>query len=137
MIKTIRSYFTVPVMMLLIATATLVYTGYRAQLNQENQTARAAGFEVLKALNELQTIADAHRYTPDQAPNFLNGWTQILLIDDLADFIDPSVEQKAAALHNSWQENLDRLQSDRANLEITASIKATRVSLKKAIQNLH
>lgn len=124
-------------MMLLIATATLVYTGYRAQLNQENQTARSAGFEVLKALNELQTITDAHRYTPNEAPNFLNGWTQVLLIDDLADFIDPSVEKKAEALHNSWQKNLDQLHSDEANVEITKAIKATRTSLKEAIQNLH
>ncbi|MGB5965868.1 MAG: hypothetical protein WBF77_10580 [Sulfurimonadaceae bacterium] len=68
--KTIRNYLTVPVMMLLIAAVTLIYTGYRAQLNQENQTARSAGFEVLKALNELQMIADAHRYTPDEAPKF-------------------------------------------------------------------
>ena len=137
MIKAIRSYFSVPVMMLLIATATLIYTGYRAQLNQENQTARSAGFEVLKALNELQMIIDAHRYTPNKAPSFLNGWTQILLIDDMSDFIAPSVEQKAEALHNSWQINLDQLQTDKANLEITASIKETRFTLKEAIQNLH
>ena len=137
MIKLIRSYLSVPVMMLVIATMTLLYSGYRAQLNQENQTARSAGFEVLKALNELQMIVDAHRYTPDEAPNFLTGWTQVLLIDDLSDFIDPSVEKRAATLHTNWQKNLDQLHSNEANLEITASIKATRISLKEAIQNLH
>lgn len=137
MINAIRSLFTVPVMMLLIAIATLVYSGYRAELNQENQTARSAGFEVLKALNTLQMIADAHRYTPNTAPSYLDGWTQILLIDDLADFIAPSVENKAEDLHTVWQENLDQLNSDEANEEITNAIKTTRTSLKEAIQNLH
>ncbi len=137
MINVIRSLFTVPVMMLLIAIATLVYSGYRAELNQENQTARSAGFEVLKALNTLQMIADAHRYTPNTAPSYLDGWTQILLIDDLADFIAPSVENKAEDLHTVWQENLDQLNSDEANEEITNAIKTTRTSLKEAIQNLH
>ena len=137
MINAIRSLFTVPVMMLLIAIATLVYSGYRAELNQENQTARSAGFEVLKALNTLQMIADAHRYTPNTAPSYLDGWTQILLIDDLADFIAPSVENKAEYLHTVWQENLDQLNSDEANEEITNAIKTTRTSLKEAIQNLH
>ncbi len=137
MINAIRSLFSVPVMMLLIAIATLVYSGYRAELNQENQTARSAGFEVLKALNTLQMIADAHRYTPNTAPSYLDGWTQILLIDDLADFIAPSVENKAEDLHTVWQENLDQLNSDEANEEITNAIKTTRTSLKEAIQILH
>ena len=137
MINAIRSLFTVPVMMLLIAIATLVYSGYRAELNQENQTARSAGFEVLKALNTLQMIADAHLYTPNTAPSYLDGWTQILLIDDLADFIAPSVENKAEDLHTVWQENLERLDSDEANEEITDAIKTTRTSLKEAIQDLH
>ena len=137
MINVIRSLFTVPVMMLLIAIATLVYSGYRAELNQANQTARSAGFEVLKSLNTLQMIADAHRYTPEAAPSYLNGWTQILLIDDLSDFIAADVEQKAENLHTAWQENLDKLESDEANAEITSAIKSTRTTLKEAIQSLH
>ena len=124
-------------MMLLIATSTLVYTGYRAQLNQENQTARSAGFEVLKSLNELQMIIDAHRYTPERAPGYLKGWTQILLIDDMSGFIAPSVNQQAKALHQHWQENFEQLHTDKANTEMTAAIDATRISLKEAIQNLH
>jgi ethanolamine utilization protein EutA (predicted chaperonin) len=59
------------------------------------------------------------------------------LIDDLADFIAPSVENKAEDLHTVWQENLDQLNSDEANEEITNAIKTTRTSLKEAIQNLH
>lgn len=124
-------------MMLFIAIATLVYSGYRAELNQENQTARSAGFEVLKALNTLQMIADAHRYTPKTAPSYLDGWTQVLLIDDLSDFIAPGVEKKAENLHTAWQQNLDNLESDDANREITGAIKNARTSLKEAIQNLH
>jgi hypothetical protein len=141
-------------MMLLIAIATLVYSGYRAELNQENQTARSTGFEVLKALNTLQMIADAHRYTPNTAPSYLDGWTQILLIDDLADFIAPSIENKAEDLHTVWQENqtarsagfevlkaLNTLQmiadAHRYTPNTAPAIKTTRTSLKEAIQNLH
>ena len=124
-------------MMLVIATMTLLYSGYRAELNQENQTARSAGFELLKALNELQMIVDAHRYTPKTAPSYLKGWTQILLIDDMSDFIAPSVETQADILHNSWQKNFEQLQTDDANIALTSAIKTTRSSLKEAIQNLH
>ena len=124
-------------MMLVIATMTLLYSGYRAELNQENQTARSAGFELLKALNNLQMIVDAHRYTPETAPNYLTGWTQVLLIDDMSDFIAPSVEIEAGLLHSSWQKNFEQLQTDDANIALTSAIRTTRSSLKEAIQNLH
>lgn len=137
MIKTIRSFLSVPVMILLIAVTTLLYSGYRAQRNQANQTARSAGFELLKSLNELQMIADAYRYTPEHRPSFLDGWTQVLLIDDMSEFIAPEVAQHAAALHHAWKENFESLQSAQANTSITSEIKETRRSLKKAIQNLH
>ena len=137
MIKKIKQLITVPAMMLLIAVTTLIYSGYRAELNQQNQTARSAGFEVLKALNELQMIIDAQRYTPESAPNFLDGWNEILLIDDMSDFINPKVQTQAQALHQTWQNNFETLQNDASNEAVTATIKRTRASLKQAIYNLH
>ena len=133
----IKQLITVPAMMLLIAVMTLFYSGYRAELNQQNQTARSAGFEVLKALNELQMIIDAQRYTPKHAPNFLDGWNEVLLIDDMSDFINVGVQTQAQALHQVWQSNFENLQNDTANEAITTAIKRTRTSLKQAIYNLH
>jgi len=94
-------------MMLMIAVTTLLYSGYRAQLNQENQTARSAGFEILKSLNELQMISDAYRYTPEHHPSFLDGWTQVLLIDDMSAFVAPSVAEHAEILHQQYKEHFD------------------------------
>ena len=124
-------------MMLLIAVTTLLYSGYRAELNQQNRTARSAGFEVLKALNTLQMIIDTQRYTPKDAPNFLDGWNEVLLIDDMSDFITPKVQTQAQTLHQTWQNNFESLQSDTSNEALTAAIKRTRASLKQAIYNLH
>jgi len=137
MINRLRQVLTVPAMMLFIAILTLIYSGYRAELNQENQTARSAGFEVLKALNELQMIIDAQRYTPDDAPNFLEGWNEVLIIDDMSDFIDLSVQTQAQALHQTWQNNFESLQDENANKTLTTAIQKTRSSLKAAIHNLH
>ena len=137
MIKKIKQLITVPAMMLLIAVTTLIYSGYRAELNQQNQTARSAGFEVLKALNKLQMTIDAQRYTPEDAPDFLEGWNEVLLIDDMSDFINPKVQTQAQALHQAWQNNFETLQSDASNEAVTATIKRTRASLKQAIYNLH
>jgi len=137
MIKKLKQVITVPAMMLLIAILTLIYSGYRAELNQENQTARSAGFEVLKALNELQMIIDAQRYTPDDAPNFLDGWNEVLIIDDLSDFINTAVQTQAQSLHLTWQNNFETLQDDKANKALTTAIKKMRSSLKEAIRNLH
>ena len=124
-------------MMLIIAFSTLLYSGYRAEQNQINQTAREAGFELLKALNALQMIVDANRYTPEEAPNFLQGWTQVLMIDDLSEFVAPAVKVQAIELHTLWQMHFEQLQKDDSNHAITASIKRTRKSLKESIQNLH
>ena len=137
MIKKIRELITVPAMMLLIAVTTLLYSGYRAELNQQNQTARSAGFELLKALNDLQMIIDAQRYTPKNAPNFLDGWNKILRIDDMSDFINPTVQHQADLLHKEWQEHFENLQSDTSNKALTIAIQSTRTSLKEAIHNLH
>jgi len=124
-------------MMLFIAVTTLVYSGYRAELNQQNQTARSAGFELLKALNKLQMIIDEQRYTPENAPNFLDGWNEVLLIDDMSDFIDPNVQMQAQVLHQIWHINFDNLNNDTANIALTTAINKTRSSLKQAIHNLH
>ena len=137
MIKKIKQLITVPAMMLLIAVMTLFYSGYRAELNQQNQTARSAGFEVLKALNELQMIIDTERYTPKNVPHFLDGWNEVLLIEDMSDFINIGVQTQAQELHQAWQKNFESLQSDTANEAVTAAIKRTRTSLKQALYNLH
>ena len=124
-------------MMLLIAVTTLLYSGYRAQINQANQTARSAGFEVLKSLNRLQMIIDAQRYTSEDKPSFLEGWTQVLLIDDMSAFIAPKVQKQATILHQRWQNNFESLQTKKSNLLLTEQINTTRSTLKLAIHNLH
>ena len=137
MLKKFRKFISVPVMMLLIATSTLLYSGYRAQLNQANQTARSAGFELLKSLNILQMIVDAGRYTPDQAASYIAGWTEVLLIEDMASFVSSDVDDAAQALHHLWQQEFEHLDQSSSNNLLTKAIKKTRSSLKSAIHNLH
>jgi len=137
MLKKFRNFISVPVMMLLIATSTLLYSGYRAQLNQANQTARSAGFELLKSLNTLQMIVDAGRYTPDQAASYIAGWTEVLLIEDMASFVSSDVDDAAQALHHLWQQEFEHLDQSSSNNLLTKAIKKTRSSLKSAIHNLH
>jgi len=137
MLKKFRKFISVPVMMLLIATSTLLYSGYRAQLNQANQTARSAGFELLKSLNTLQMIVDAGRYTPDQAASYIAGWTEVLLIEDMASFVSSDVDDAAQALHHLWQQEFEHLDQSSSNNLLTKAIKKTRSSLKSAIHNLH
>jgi len=124
-------------MMLLIAISTLLYSGYRAQLNQENQTARLAGFELLKSLNRLQMMVDSSRYTQDNAPSYIEGWTEVLLVEDMAGFVSVDVNQQAKVLHHLWQGEFENLEDKQTNYDLTEAIKKTRISLKSAIHNLH
>ena len=137
MLKKLRTFISVQMMMLLIAISTLLYSGYRAQLNQANQTARSAGFELLKSLNTLQMIVDTGRYTPEQAPNYIAGWTEILLVEDMASFVSLDVDNSAQDLHTLWQKEFEHLDQNRSNVLLTQAIKKTRNSLKSAIRDLH
>ena len=137
MLKKLRTFISVPVMLLFIAISTLLYSGYRAQLTQANQTARAAGFELLKSLNTLQMIVDAGRYTPEDSPNYIAGWAEVLLVEDMASFVSADLDDSAQALHVLWQQEFEHLDQNRSNRLLTQAIKKTRSSLKRAIYNLH
>ena len=135
--QTIRNFLTVPVGMLLIAMTTLLYAGYRADRNQQNQTTRAAGFEMLKTLNALQMVIDSHRYTLEKAPDYITGWSHVLLVDDLAPYINADVVRQADSLHTVWKKNFEQLSTQKANQDLTEAISQTRFSLNSAIQTLH
>ena len=62
-------------------------------------------------------------------------WQERQILD--AVIVSWSRELKAEDLHTVWQENLESLDSDKANTAITGAIKSARTTLKEAIQNLH
>ena len=82
-------------------------------------------------------IVDAGRYTPDQAASYIAGWTEVLLIEDMASFVSSDVDDAAQALHHLWQQEFEHLDQSSSNNLLTKAIKKTRSSLKSAIHNLH
>jgi hypothetical protein len=75
----------IAIISLAIALTALGYTTWREEVTEKNRTLRAAGFEVLKNLGELQLIVNYIRYDPEnpQANPYL-GWGYVAIIGDVS-----------------------------------------------------
>lgn len=113
---------------LAFAVATLSYTSWRMEQSEANQNARAAGFEILMQLGELQLNVDYAHYGMDaDKGNPISGWTRVIMIRDLAKILGGEMPAKADALYESWSANWDQLESSRSHTEtITAAIEMAR-----------
>lgn len=113
---------------ILIATSTLVYSAWRHEITEDQRTVRQAGFEILRNLGELQTIADHAHYTGDSLQGSpVSGWGRVLAIRDLSNLMPPPARQHSEALFATWQANWAKLGAEqRSNERITAAINACR-----------
>ncbi len=83
---------------LLVALSALLYTTWREEMTERNRNLRAASFEVLKNLGELQIAVNYMHYQPDNPmANPLIAWGHVALIGDLSQILPAPVP--AASKH--------------------------------------
>lgn len=130
------SHENIALAMLFVAILALFYNMYRASANQVNQTGRAAGFQILLVANELQSLVDRAHYVAAKKTDHYIGWEKIAFIDDMAFFMNDTVQKQAAKLHQSWQKHSEGLQMVRVNHQLSADLLSLRKSVKQAIGRL-
>lgn len=95
---------------LILAVVALSYNTWRNELTEHNRNLRAAGFEIILTVGELQQIVFFSHYDQDpQRGNPRAGWTRVLLLDDLSEIMPEPVGQATDELLSVWQSNWARL----------------------------
>jgi len=113
-----------------VALTGLAYNTYRNEKTEVNHTVRAAAFETLKNLGEVQIIADYAHFKKDRLRGDTRlGWGRVTLIHDLAQVLPAPGPADADALRTAWRENVEQLEeSNDAMIRITDEIQRMRLT---------
>jgi hypothetical protein len=98
---------------LLVALSSLSYNTWRNERTEHNRNVRTAGFEILTKLAEFERVVFLAHYDHDKRNgNPRIGWTDVIVIDDLASVMPGKVGPRAHDLRKVWAENWEGLGSD-------------------------
>ena len=123
---------------LIVALTALGYNTWRNELSEHNRTVRAAGFEMLIHIGELQRVSYLRHYDKDLSEgNPRKGWTEVLLLRDLALLLPQKTQVQADKLYEAWQSNWEQLGSDQQAIDaIETSLTALRESVQDCLIGL-
>lgn len=124
---------------LVVALTALSYNTWRNELTEHNRNVRAAGFEMLLHLGELQRITYLVHYDmalDRQSPR--DGWVEVMVLRDLAEIMPPPVPESAGTLHKTWSDQWEGLgaQSEDAVISIENAADDLRKHVLLALRNL-
>ena len=101
---------------LAVAFAALSYNTWRNEVTEDNRNVRAAGFEILLNLGELQQIVFLGHYDRDATRgNPRAGWARVLLLQDLSTIMPPPVGAASDVLAATWADDWAGLGGDDAS----------------------
>lgn len=123
---------------LAVAMVGLFYNTWRNEVTEHNRNLRAAGFEIILTLGELQQIVFFSHYDHDEIRgNPRAGWTRVLLLDDLSEIMPTHVGAATDGLRAAWGENWEGLGSAAvAEERISMAIDTVRVETLRALADL-
>ncbi len=123
---------------LVVALVGLTYNTWRNELTEHNRNLRAAGFEMILTLGELQQIVFFSHYDRDEyRGNPRAGWTRVLLLDDLSAIMPGHVGEASDQLRATWNDNWSGLGNEaEAEQRITAAIDRVRDETLEALADL-
>lgn len=102
------------ILSLLVALSALSYNTWRNEATEKNRNIRAAEFEMLRHLVDVQQIIDyAHLRQDQQKGDMTQGLNRVLLVHDLSTLAPKNVEQAAEKLRAEWVAHSDKLSSNR------------------------
>lgn len=123
---------------LFVAFTALGYNTWRNELTEENRNLRAAGFEMLLHISQLQRIAYLAHYDKDQQlGNPRSGWVEVLVLRDLSMLMPVKPQQRTEQLFEAWKENWQHLGEDESSVAaIDNAIKNLRQETLNSIKRL-
>ncbi len=98
---------------LLVAFTALGYNSWRNEQSEANRTVRAAGFEIIKTLGELERTVFLLHYDPGSSRRSpRDGWVSVGVLRDLSSLMPEPVMQAATDLARQWTEQWQALDRD-------------------------
>lgn len=122
----------------MVAVSSLLYATWRNQTTEHNRNIRAASFEILKNLGELQTLCHYAYYQKDaRMGDPIVGWGRVLLIQDLAMVLPPPTPERTNELLNAWEKNFSEIGTNKQSLDaVEGTIHNSRVSVLETLKAL-
>jgi hypothetical protein len=123
---------------LLVALCALSYNTWRNESSEQHRNIRAAEFEMLKELSELQqTIDYAYLHQDIQRGDMAKGLGHVLFIHDLAALTPQPVGQSADDLLKEWNRDGAALLSDKeAGARLSEQVLNTRRAVLDSLRGL-
>jgi hypothetical protein len=123
---------------LLVAFMALGYNTWRNELTEQNRNIREAGFEMLVHVAELQRITYLAHYDKDLVEgNPRKGWSEVLILKDLAQLMPNSAHPGTATLADTWEQNWQGLgQQDESVARIDTALDGLRTDILEALAEL-
>jgi hypothetical protein len=123
---------------LVFAVIGLTYNTWRNELTEDNRNIRAAAFEILVLLGDLQRVVFFGHYDRnDVIGNPRNGWAYVLTISDLSEIMPDPLPTCTATLEEVWSASWQLLGKDeKGALRIGSAIENCRTLTLEALQNL-
>ena len=116
---------------LAIALSSLSYNTWRNEQTEQNRNVRAAGFEVLLKLGELERVVLHLGYTPEEATEDPRvGWAVVWDVKTFSELLPETVASGQENLFKTWEDHQSQLEkpdvveSSEARAERRASAKA-------------
>ena len=133
------SHHAVAIISLAIALLALFYSTWRNETTEHNYNTRAAAFEVLLNLGQLQVIVNALHYDSESPlGNPVLGWGHVALVSDLSELLPEPVPSRAKILADQWSKDWKKLKDDEGlTQEVSLSIDETRASILKVLKSLY
>ena len=124
---------------LVVALSSLGYNTWRNELTEHNRNQRQSAFEILLKLGELQQVVFHSHYDRDLAGkgNPRTGWAHVLLVNDLANVLQPPMPAMTAELQATWGVHWSDLGSEQESADaILAAIDNVRTETLRQLNRL-
>jgi hypothetical protein len=122
-----------------VALTSVSYNTWRNERTEHNRNVRAATFQILTKLADFERIVFLAQYDRDRAQgNPRIGWTDVIVIHDLASVAPAPLESKAARLREIWRANWEHLgEDDESSVDrIEAAVEELRQAALDALRGL-
>ena len=123
---------------LVVALCALSYNTWRNEASEQHRNIRAAEFEMLKELSELQqTIDYAYLHQDTQRGDLAKGLGHVLFIHDLAELTPQPVVHAADDLLIIWNRESAKLPADKeSGAVLSEQVLATRRAVLDSLRSL-
>jgi len=122
-----------------VALISVSYNTWRNERTEHNRNVRAATFQILTKLADFERVVFLAQYDRDRAQgNPRIGWTDVIVIHDLASVAPAPLESKAVRLREIWQANWEHLgEDDESSVDrIEAAVEELREAALNALRGL-